>query len=361
MEPISGFFSDGLSAKQYACTISIQDNALHLKVEGYAYPELVWEMAQIVNCQINANRLIIKYGSYPHLTLECSGPEVHAIYERWAAGKPIQRAEGIVYKGRTRLALGLTALFIGVLLFCYFILLPWAGEKAAAIVPRETEVEMGNSIADVFTSNYNIQDSATILANAFLSKLQTGSDYNVTLTVLESEDINAFAVPGGKIFIYSGIIEGMESYEELVALIGHELTHVEKQHSLKSICRSIASGLVITTMFGDITGISSAVVAQADQFKQLSYSRELEMEADNTGFDWMLKNRVNPIGMRDLLTMLKEEGHKMPGMMKYLSTHPETQARIDNVEQRRKTLKGQFEDNAELRRLFDLLKKKAED
>jgi len=358
MEPITGFFSDGLSARQYSCMVELQEHALRLKVSDYTYPELEWEFQHIVNCQLNANRLIIKYGAYPHLTLECSGPESHLIYERWAAGKPMRQAEGMVFKGRMRMAIGFTLVFVGLLLYCYFYLLPWAGEKAATLVPRETEVEMGNSIANAFTSNYTTQDSATILANEFLAKLRTGSDYNITLTVLESEEINAFAVPGGKIFIYGGIVEGMESYEELVALIGHELTHVEKQHSLKSICRSLASGLVITTMFGDITGISSAVVAQADQFKQLSYSRELEMEADNAGFDWMLKNKVNPRGMHDLLALLKEESEKMPAMMKYLSTHPETQARIDNVDQRRKTIKSKFEENTELKVLFERLKQK---
>lgn len=149
--------------------------------------------------------------------------------------------------------------------------------------------------------------------------------------MLKSPEINAFAVPGGNIFVYSGIVEKMGSYEELAALLGHEASHVKKRHSLKSICRSAASGLFIAAMFGDISGISAGIISQADEFRQLQYSRELETEADLEGLNVMRENNIDGQGMVRLLQLLEKEAVRMPRLMKYVSTHPETDERISVV------------------------------
>ena len=108
-------------------------------------------------------------------------------------------------------------------------------------------------------------------------------------------------------------------------------------------------------MFGDVTGISSGILQQADQFKQLNYSRELETQADDKGYELMLQNKISPIGMVDLLNLLKDESKGMPDFMKYLSTHPETIERIKNIESK-KEVKTQFDENQELKSIFGKIK-----
>jgi len=116
-----------------------------------------------------------------------------------------------------------------------------------------------------------------------------------------------------------------------MALLGHEATHVIKRHSLKSILSSATSGLLLGYFFGDIYGLSGWAVSKADEFKQLDYSRDLEAEADQNGLQLMISNQVSPKGMLDLLEVLKKESTEVPAMMKYLSTHPEIEARIEAV------------------------------
>ncbi len=173
--------------------------------------------------------------------------------------------------------------------------------------------------------------------------------------MIESEEINAFALPGGKIFVYSEIIKNLNTYEEFAALLGHEISHVSNQHSLKSICRTTASSLLIVCLFGDASGISSGILQQADQFKQLDYSRELETQADDKGYELMLQNKISPKGMLDLLNLLKEESKDMPDFMKYLSSHPETIERIKNIESK-KDVSTRFDENQELKSLFEKMK-----
>ena len=113
----------------------------------------------------------------------------------------------------------------------------------------------------------------------------------------------------------------------------------------------MASSLLFTILLGDASGLA----AQADQFKQLDYSRELEAEADKRGLELMVKNRMNPQGMLKLLKILKRENEEMPHLMKYLSTHPDTDERIKSVE-RIPESQLRFEEDALLLVFFRKLK-----
>jgi predicted Zn-dependent protease len=236
------------------------------------------------------------------------------------------------------------------------VFIPWLGEKATLLVPKETEIQLGESIASNFKQTEQVNEKASDLVNKLLDSLQVSENYPIHVTVVNSPIINAFALPGGQIFVYSGIIEKMESYEELVALLGHEITHVTHQHSLKSLGRSAATSIFISSLFGDISGISAGILDQANQIKQLRYSRELETEADVHGVSFMRKYKVSPDGMIRLMKILDSEGEKMDGFMKYLSTHPETKERI-------KILKSdsssyiKFKEKKSLETLFNQIKK----
>lgn len=349
-------FNDGKSARTYPCNLVLSDDTLLIYLTGNDNSLIIWNFNSIVNCQLNGNSLIVTYGPFPHQSIECYGDMAKQIHNRWSGRNLVRNAEGVAFKGRLSIVITLVVLFFGVLLACYFFVVPWAGRKAADLIPLSAEEELGNSIAQVYDETADQNDTLNDLINEFVSKLKVPGPYKIKAAIIVSDEINAFALPGGKIFIYSGIINKMKSHEELVALLGHELTHVINRHSLKSICSSAASGIVIATMFGDVTGISSAVISQADEFKQLNYSRELETEADNEGYDFMLQNNVDPKGMLDLLKLLKDEGASMPMMMKYLSTHPDTDSRISNIEKKSKTGEKVYPDG-ELEVIFSEIKK----
>ena len=114
----------------------------------------------------------------------------------------------------------------------------------------------------------------------------------------------------------------------------------------------MASAILISMMFGDM---GSWLISKADEFKQLDYSRELETEADNNGLRIMLENKVDPKGMLDLLELLKEAHAEEPGLMKYLSTHPDTESRIANIAGN-PGMKNKFRSQPELETTFKALK-----
>ena len=301
------FYFDGQTAKATECTIHIADDNLHIYFADEPDKTIIWSKINIKHFDLNGNQLIIKYGDFPQQTIECNGSKSSRFFDQLSERNLSKKSKSFWLKNKASVAITLCFVFVLMCLTTYFIVLPWVGEKSVAVIPKSAEIELGNSIAESILQSSTEEDSATYYTNLFVAKLKTNTSYSIQITVVESKEINAFALPGGRIFLYSEIVKSLNSYEELTALLGHEISHVSNQHSLKSICRTTASSLFIACMFGDVTGISSGILQQADQFKQLNYSRELETQADDKGYELMLQNKISPIGMVNLLNLLKDE------------------------------------------------------
>ncbi|MFO0323230.1 MAG: M48 family metallopeptidase [Bacteroidota bacterium] len=351
----SCFYFDGSTAQGYECSIYIDQNNVYIYFENQPEQNIIWNKSGITYFDISGNHLSIKYGPFPQKTIEYTGLNSSTLYQQLSKGNLSKQSKSIWLNNKLTIAISLCVGFILICCISYFYLLPWVGEKAVVLIPQNVEVEIGNSIAESVLISATEKDSASNYANLFVSKLQTNSTYSIQIKVIDSEEINAFALPGGKIFIYSEIIKQMSSYEEFTALLGHEISHVTNQHSLKSICRTAASSIFIALLFGDVAGISSAVVEQADAFKQLHYSRELETQADDKGLEFMIQNKVSPKGMINLLTLLKLKSKDMPDFMKYISTHPETDERIKNIKSKKESTIT-YEEDGNLKSLFEKIK-----
>lgn len=351
-----GIYHNGQTAQGYDCELVLTGESLYIYMQDDSKTLLIWNLKTIHSCHLNGNHLIVKNGGYPHETLECNGEIAKTVYDAWAHDSVVRKAEGMLFNKNGILILSLCVGFLAICIFGYFWLLPWVGERSAILVPVAVEIELGEQLNTIYAQESGANDSASYFANEFVKGMRLTTEYPLQVQVVQSDDINAFALPGGHIVVYTGILEKMDSYEEFAALLGHEITHVTNRHSLRSILRTTASSILIATLFGDISGISAAVLQQADEFKQLDYSRDLETEADNNGLELMVRNKVNPEGMVKLLEVLKAEAIEMPAMMKYLSSHPETQARIDNIKSNPQ-MKLEFPVNPELKLAFERIQR----
>jgi len=154
--------------------------------------------------------------------------------------------------------------------------------------------------------------------------------------VLDSKEINAFALPGGPMFMFTGLMDRVHSDDELAAVTGHEMTHVRKQHwahaAAKQQERSIGLGLLL--------GISRAgktwqyLAGAADTVIGLRYSRGEEDEADAGGLQNMVDAGYDPHGMLDLFHTLQTASGNRGEAPAFLSDHPLTGDRIKKTQQR---------------------------
>lgn len=152
------------------------------------------------------------------------------------------------------------------------------------------------------------------------------------VVTFESDEVNAFALPGGKIGVYTGLLKVAGTQDQLAAVIGHEVSHVLAGHSAERVSNQMAAGLGVGVV-GIATGVSSDALGQAaNAFFILPFSRSHETEADLLGMDLMATAGFDP---RQAITlwqnMAKTGGAKPPEL---LSTHPADQTRIRDLSNR---------------------------
>lgn len=228
-----------------------------------------------------------------------------------------------------KLKLGaLLAFFAGLLVLAYFLVVqvvPWVGLK---VISTGQERALGEQFYKGIISNESIDSVKTKIVREFAGAMVLSKTYPIQVTVVKDKTVNAFALPGGHIVIYSGIIDAMRTPEELAALLGHEASHVNQRHSLRNMLRTAASGLLVSVLVGDVGGVSAVLLENANTLRNLSYSRGLEKEADHEGMLLLLQNQINPVGMQQLMESLEREHKDLPGIVSFISTHPLTKDRI---------------------------------
>lgn len=219
---------------------------------------------------------------------------------------------------------------LAIILALYFYIVPFAAETFARNLPRQYEVDLGNSLYNQLISQDSIDTLRTNLVNQFAKEIDFDTDYNLQFTVVHNKELNAFATPGGHILVYDGLLNKLEKPEELTGLLAHEATHVRERHSLRAMASDLSRSIFLSIILHDRSGISSVLIQNADMLNSLRYSREMERVADKGAVETMVKNNISPEGMVDLLYLLKRQD-KTPQSYAYLSTHPATQERIADV------------------------------
>lgn len=154
------------------------------------------------------------------------------------------------------------------------------------------------------------------------------------MNVIKSNDLNAFAMPGGKMVVYSGIVERLQlSNDEIAAIVGHEMAHVLREHSREKASQELVKSSGIT-LVSSILGLGSAgddLLQQAGSVAfSLPFSRTMESEADTIGLELMALAGYNP---NAAVTLWEKMGKASGGSgSSLLSTHPSGHDRIQNLQ-----------------------------
>ena len=160
------------------------------------------------------------------------------------------------------------------------------------------------------------------------------SSWKWEVNVQTSEDVNAYCMPGGKIMVYTGLIDQIKPTDaELAAVIGHEIAHALREHSRERLSRAYAEQMVLAGV-AVATGAGDSVMGLAGQISavtfQLPHSREQEAEADRIGLEVMARAGYDPNAAVSLWQKMSKAGGKGPP--EFLSTHPSGESRIRDLE-----------------------------
>ncbi len=156
--------------------------------------------------------------------------------------------------------------------------------------------------------------------------------------VLDSPMVNAFALPGGKIVIFTGLIAKADDAEQVAAVLGHEMAHATLRHGLQRIGQSLGLAAGVSLVLGDTRGL---VATGADLFQLASinsYSREQENAADAEGVRILHSAGIDPLTLTRFFQTLKGEHSELPGVVSWISTHPGDEERIAAIKDQLATL-----------------------
>jgi len=200
--------------------------------------------------------------------------------------------------------------------------------------------------------------------------------FTVRSAVIANPILNAFAIPGGYIYVFTGLIQEVENDSQLVSVIAHELAHVSQRHVASRIEKQsklgmlTAAGMLAGFLLGAATGNGDAGVAVmagtqgAATAALLQYSQADENEADHVGLNSLVKAGYNPKGMTEMFSILQKNQWfaSRAEMPSYLSTHPATATRISYLNDRISRMPAAFterqEHNVTLKHIQPLIRSK---
>lgn len=215
------------------------------------------------------------------------------------------------------------------------------------LLSLQEEVALGSEAAPQLTQEYGgaitqggLHTSLERVGRSMTDTLDTEfRDLPWEFTLLNSPVINAFALPGGKVFVSRALIERMSNEAQLAGVVGHEIGHVTARHgnqkiSAGLIAQGVAIGVGVAASGSDnellAAGVPMLVQAGSGAF-MLKYGRGQELESDRLGIEYMTRVGYNPIAMRQVMEILAEAsaGNEAP---EFFSTHPHPESRIAQID-----------------------------
>ena len=225
---------------------------------------------------------------------------------------------------------------------------PVTGEQDLVLLSEDEETELGRNSHKEIMKSYNAYQNPDLLnyVTELGEKLAAVSHRNELIyhfTVLDSPQVNAFAIPGGYVYVTRGMLAYLGSEAELCGVLGHELGHITARHGVKQYSKNQVSG-ILTTVFGILVG--NRQLANLSQIASTAilrgFGREAELEADRVGAEYIAKLGYDPYALQKVIGVLKnqeefdkvlakEENREPYAYHGVFATHPDNDKRLQEV------------------------------
>ena len=212
---------------------------------------------------------------------------------------------------------------MGLGLFFWFgsdLLVQWAVKR----IPVEWEEKLGAvAYREALAGKVVLKEGSAVEAVQEMTRRLTApivdNPYTFELSLVSNDVVNAFALPGGRVVVFTGLLKKAESGEEVAGVLSHEISHVLERHGVERIVKQLGIVAVAAILFGDQQGLIGLAQQLGVELLTLRFSREQETEADLVGLRLLYDARIAPDGMVRFFERLSERDK---GQVELFSTHP---------------------------------------
>jgi predicted Zn-dependent protease len=208
-------------------------------------------------------------------------------------------------------------------------------ESAVNLISLRQEWGMREQLHSQVTAEHRVSEDRFLsaLGQRIASQTELGNmPWN--FFVVQDSSANAFNLPGGLVYVNSGLIAEAESLDQLAGVLAHEIAHGAERHGTQLMTRSYGYGLLANLLLGKDPGMAKQLAAQIVGTGIITdYSRDAERTADRLGVAYMVRSGYNPQGMVDFFGKLLDMRQRRPSKVEqFFSSHPMTEERIRNIQ-----------------------------
>lgn len=210
-----------------------------------------------------------------------------------------------------------------------------AGGGFPVLITEEKELELGAGVHDSIVTEYTLSTNPTLngyvraLGNELVAKSDR-PDLLHQFFILETEEINAFAAPGGYLYVTLGLMRNLETRAQLAGVLGHEIGHVSGKHGARDMQSQVLGALFTDWLLGDNAATKELINWLVNFYRTTAHSRDFEREADTLGVNYAAAAGYNPWGLVQFFAWLDGLSTDIP-LSEFLSSHPAPSERVENT------------------------------
>lgn len=331
-DPVEARYFDGKSARSHAVEVRLDARfgAQVLVVEGYGTDEILWPTSELreMTEQARDEGIVLSLGQdgiarliVPHGEKEDLIRSVSPNLGKRQVSRRMWRNIGIWAGGA-----------VAAVLLIMFVIVPGLANTLAGMLPVEREVAIGNqAIRQISRFLGGTEENLTCTGGEGQKALEKMTarlvarqqiDYPLDVRVFDHGMVNAFAVPGGHVVLFDGLLKAAASPEEVAGVLAHELGHVVNRDPTRLTLRTAGSVGILGMVFGDFAGGALALVL-AEQLISASYSQDAESEADRFAHETLAAAELPTEPLALFFQKLKDKYGDSEGIMSHLASHPD--------------------------------------
>lgn len=226
----------------------------------------------------------------------------------------------------------LTAGILAVI-FVALLILSIIADKLAHHIPFSVELSMTEGRFNDDTSNLPMKRYLNKLAQRISVAQQLPEEISIKVHYIDSDTVNAFATLGGNILMFRGLLQQLENENALAMVLAHEVAHIKHRHPIRSMGRGVVIGLALSMISSSLgNSLTDVVLGSAGQVTVLKYSRDHELEADETAL-LTLKNMYSHVaGSTDLFEVFRKLEKSKIASPEFFNSHPLTEDRLKRIQ-----------------------------